>query len=113
MKPLSHSRPAPLIVSHLNDQVGSTARKQATPGRANNRQDLVDATLWIVDHTDIVPCFYGPTASGKTWLAKVVAEQLEAKLIVVLLQQFTPDEVCGFQVILDGVLVAQPPYLFH
>ena len=59
------------------------------------RDDVKHAALWVAQHTNRVPCLWGPTASGKTYMAHEIATEVDGELITVLLSQFTPDEEIG------------------
>lgn len=78
------------------------------------RVDIKNAAKWLAAHTNIVPCFVGPTASGKTWMAHRIAEENGARLVTILLQQDTPEEIAGFQAKLPDSekLIALTPYWF-
>lgn len=84
-------------------------KKPGIPTRA----DIIDSATWIAEHTQLMPVLWGPTAVGKTFAVRELAKRRNAKLIVVLLQQETPDEIGGFQVYMQDKLVAQPPYWFR
>ena len=53
------------------------------------RDEIKQATIWFATRTSRVPVLVGPTASGKTRMAMLIAEERNAKLITVLLQQDT------------------------
>lgn len=94
-----------------NKKVEEKVTKKVEPTRA----DIKAAAFWLAKNTELVPTFVGPTASGKTWLAHEMAREFgEAKLVTILLQQDTPEEVAGFQAKLEGVekLSALTPYWF-
>lgn len=77
------------------------------------RADIMASAMWIAEHTQLMPVLWGPTAVGKTYAVREMAKERNARLIVVLLQQETPDEIGGFQVYMQDKLVAQPPYWFR
>ena len=77
------------------------------------REDIFNAIYWIANNTERVPCAVGPTASGKTYGMMQMAKQRNGEVITVLASQHTPDEITGFQAIVNGELVAQPPYWFN
>lgn len=77
------------------------------------RRNIYDAALWIARNTNRVPTLIGPTASGKTYGVNLIAQEIGAEVVTVLLGQHTPDEVAGFQLALDGKLVVQMPYWFR
>jgi hypothetical protein len=91
---------------------GSRSLLDGTAGKAalGRRSATIEAALWIAENTARVPCLWGPTAVGKTFLVRWLAEQRRSRLITVLLGQSTPDEICGFQVIKDGQLVVGFPW---
>lgn len=90
----------------------ATGMAQAEEPLEITRQDIFDAALWIARNTNRVPTLIGPTASGKTYGAQLIADTINAEVVTVLLGQHTPDEVAGFQLALDGELVIQMPYWF-
>ena len=74
------------------------------------REDAMQAMLWTAQHTPLIPIAWGPTATGKTygW------SHLDGwDLITVLAAQHTPDEIAGFQAIVNGRLEEQLPYWFR
>ena len=82
------------------------------------RDDVFQAALWIARFTNRVPTFHGPTASGKTFGVHLLAEQIGADVVTVLLGQHTPDEIAGFQLALKDAqgnerLEVQMPYWFR
>jgi hypothetical protein len=79
------------------------------------RDEIWDAAMWTARHTDLIPTMAGPTAVGKTYGLKVLAERNNAELIVILLSQHTPEEVTGFQMPdpVTGKLTEQLPYWFR
>ena len=77
------------------------------------RADIEAAVIWIAENTDTVPCMVGPTASGKTRLAKKIADDRGAELLTILLQQDTPEEIAGFQAPIGERLVSLHPYWFN
>lgn len=77
------------------------------------REDVFQAALWVARHTNRVPTFLGPTASGKTHGVGTMAKNINAELITVLLGQHTPDEIAGFQLAINNELVVQMPYWFR
>lgn len=76
------------------------------------RDEIEQAVVWMAMHTNRVPCLVGPTASGKTRMAMKIAAEREAKLITILLQQDTPEEIAGFQAPIGDRLLALTPYWF-
>ena len=81
------------------------------------REDIYEAALWTARHTNRVPTFLGPTASGKTFGMQVMAAQNNAEVVTVLLGQHTPDEIAGFQLALKDEYGAEElkvaaPYWF-
>lgn len=90
-------------------KVAARLKKLGIPGRV----DIMSAAMWIAEHTQLMPVLWGPTAVGKTYAVRELAKERNARLIVVLLQQETPDEIGGFQVYMQDKLVAQPPYWFR
>lgn len=76
------------------------------------REEIQLAVLWMAEHTNRVPCLVGPTASGKTRMAMKIADERDAQLITILLQQDTPEEIAGFQAPIGDRLLALTPYWF-
>ena len=76
------------------------------------RDEIVTAVLWMAENTNRVPCLVGPTASGKTRMAMQIAEQRDAQLVTILLQQDTPEEIASFQAPIGDRLLALTPYWF-
>lgn len=76
------------------------------------RDEIMQAAIWFMENTNRVPCLVGPTASGKTRMAMAIAEQRDAKLVTILLQQDTPEEIAGFQAPIGDKLLALTPFWF-
>ena len=76
------------------------------------RDEIETAVVWMAENTNRVPCLVGPTASGKTRMAMKIAQERDAKLITILLQQDTPEEIAGFQAPIGDRLLALTPYWF-
>ena len=76
------------------------------------RNEIELAVVWMAEHTNRVPCLVGPTASGKTRMAIKIAQERQAELITILLQQDTPEEIAGFQAPIGDQLLALAPYWF-
>ena len=77
------------------------------------REHIKEATSWLLVNSAQVPCLWGPTASGKTFMARQLAGEMGAKMVTVLLHMFTPDESTGFQVPISDKLVHQVPEWFR
>lgn len=76
------------------------------------RDEIEQAAIWFATKTNRVPVLVGPTASGKTRMAMKIAQERDAKLITVLLQQDTPEEIAGFQAPIGDRLLALTPFWF-
>jgi len=92
-------------------KVVDKAKEEEYANQNPTREDIMEAVLWMSQKTNMVPGLWGPTASGKTWLAKLVAEYLDAQLWIVLLSQSNPDDAAGFLTIgaAGEGLIAQLP----
>ena len=79
------------------------------------RDDIWQSALWVARQTDLIPTMVGPTAVGKTFGLKLLAEANNAEQITILLSQHTPEEVTGFQMPdpVTGKLTEQLPYWFR
>lgn len=77
------------------------------------RKNLREAVRWVTENTNRVPCLWGPTASGKTFMINEVARESGAEVITVLTQHETPDTVAGFQANIGGSLVQMEPEWFR
>ena len=89
-----------------------TMEAQSNVPEEPTRQDIFDAALVVARHTNLVPTFLGPTASGKTYGVQKLAEANNAEVVTVLLGQHTPDEIAGFQLAINDKLVIQMPFWF-
>ena len=87
---------------------GEVEKKRELP----TRDEIKEAVIWMAENTNRVPCLVGPTASGKTRMAMDIAQERDAKLVTVLLQQDTPEEIAGFQAPIGDRLLALTPYWF-
>ena len=76
------------------------------------REEIELGVVWMAENTNRVPCLVGPTASGKTRMAMKIAQERDAELITILLQQDTPEEIAGFQAPIGDRLLALTPYWF-
>ena len=103
-------------------QTGAAAKRSAPHKKvveidlgSATRDEIWDAALWTARHTDLIPTMAGPTAVGKTFGLKVLANRNNAELITILLSQHTPEEVTGFQMPdpVTGKLMEQLPYWFR
>ena len=74
------------------------------------RDDARDALVWLATHTPLVGVSWGATATGKTYMW---SHYPGWELITVLLAQHTPDEIAGFQAVVNGHLEVQMPYWFR
>ena len=89
----------------------ATTPQEQTPDEPT-REDIFSAALVVARHTNLVPTFLGPTASGKTYGVQHMAEANNAEVVTVLLGQHTPDEIAGFQLAINDKLVIQMPFWF-
>ena len=92
-------------------KAGEEVKDEAPQEKRPTREHVWLAAHWMMTHTNVVPTAYGPTAVGKTvGVYEVLAKMLDAKMVSVLLEHYTPDEVCGFQTIINGELKAAMPF---
>jgi hypothetical protein len=77
-------------------------------------QPMVLAAHWFATNTNLVPLFWGPTATGKTWDIELLAKALGAHYEVILPSTSIPDEVVGFRTYnsVTGSLEDLPPPWF-
>lgn len=77
-------------------------------------QPKVLAAHWISQNTNLVPLFWGPTATGKTYDIENLAHALGAHYEVILPSTSIPDEVVGFRTYnnVTGSLEDLPPPWF-
>lgn len=75
-------------------------------------QHRLEAAYWIATHTNLVPCFWGPTSSGKTYSVLELARRLGLEPKILLLSQEVPSEVCGFYTEAKGGRISKelPPW---
>lgn len=93
----------------VNTNIDEVAPQE--PSKAS-REEIFAAALITARHTNLVPTFIGPTASGKTYGMHQLAEENDAEVVTVLLSQHTPDEITGFQLAINDKLVVQMPFWF-
>lgn len=79
-----------------------------------NHQTRVLAAHWLSLNTNLVPLFWGPTATGKTYDIEALARALGAHYEVILPSTSIPDEVVGFRTYnsVTGSLEDLPPPWF-
>ena len=90
----------------------SIAEEQVTAPKLT-REEVMDIALIVARNTNLVPTLLGPTASGKTYGWAQRAKENNAEVITVLLGQHTPDEIAGFQLVINNHLEIQMPFWFR
>lgn len=109
---LRNVKPTPPTASTAGRVIPSVkALAEDSASTAPTREDIASAMMWVATHTNRIPTAWGPTASGKTYMIRKLAEANDAGLVTVILGNHTPDEIMGFQMPgKDNQLVAQRPF---
>ena len=89
---------------------GVTTTSKGKKEEISHREAVMLATSWVANNTSRVPCFWGESASGKSYMFQEIADRDGAELVTVVVKNHNPDDLLGFQTIVGGELVAQLPW---